>query len=404
MGGGEGFVAIHASEWLQAMHFLFKGVTMAKTNKEKKSEKFVGIYTVTGKTGVSYGINYAHPLTGARVRKIIKGCTSEEEAYNLRSIEIADAHRGALDKAYGRVSKRKAYPFEDMIDLYLEWSKDNKRSYPTDKQRASSLRKFFNRKLMTDITPFMIEKFKSVRSKKVTKNTVNKYLILGSQIFQKAIEWDKYSGPNPFHHVTRYKIRKGKKPGSLTPGQVKAIMDEIKHPVKKDMVEFDFNTGWRISEIINLKWKDVNLKKGLAWIADPKNAEPVEIELNDVAAKIISRQTRRSEYVFCHLNGKRFKTGLFKIIKSAADRAGVPLPPRKAWHILRRTWASVMLQEGCDVETLRVLGNWKDYSMPMWYADAGNSEHKRKILNRIPKLKDRKKTGIIKVVKLSAKS
>jgi len=40
-----------------------------------------------------------------------------------------------------------------------------------------------------------------------------------------------------------------------------------------------------------------------------------------------------------------------------------------------------MLQNGCDPETLRVLGNWKDYSMPMWYADAGNTEYKRNVLN-----------------------
>jgi integrase len=111
------------------------------------------------------------------------------------------------------------------------------------------------------------------------------------------------------------------------------------------------------------------------------------IEFTDVAIDIISKQRERSEYVFCHLNGNPFKTNIQGILKNAAKRAGVELPYRKAWHIFRRTWASMFLQNGGDVETLRVLGNWKDPSMPLWYADAGNTEYKRKILNRIPKLR-----------------
>ena len=69
---------------------------------------------------------------------------------------------------------------------------------------------------MSDINPFIVEKYKSVRSKNVQKATVNKELIFGSQVFRKAIEWGKYSGENPFLK-TKYKLDKGKKPGILTP-------------------------------------------------------------------------------------------------------------------------------------------------------------------------------------------
>jgi hypothetical protein len=62
----------------------------------------------------------------------------------------------------------------------------------------------------------------------------------------------------------------------------------------------------------------------------------------------------------------------------------------------------MFLQNGGDVETLRVLGNWKDYSMPMWYADAANHEHKKKILNRIPKLNGRNVPEIGKVINLTS--
>jgi integrase len=114
-------------------------------------------------------------------------------------------------------------------------------------------------------------------------------------------------------------------------------MAEIKHSVKRDMVEFAFNTGWRISEITGPKWVDVKLEKVTAWIVDPKNTESVEVELNDRALEILSDQEKRSDFVFCHKNGKQYKTGLHTAFKNAASRAGFYLPPRKTWHILRRT-------------------------------------------------------------------
>jgi len=57
---------------------------------------------------------------------------------------------------------------------------------------------------MSDINPFVIEKYKAARAKTVERSTVNKELIFGSQVFQKAIEWKKYSGENPFLKASRF--------------------------------------------------------------------------------------------------------------------------------------------------------------------------------------------------------
>ena len=369
---------------------------MAKVNK-----KYDGVYTVKGKRKISYGIDYIHPMTGQRIRKILKDATSEAQADEIRSIEIADAARGAVNKAYGIKTKAKAVSFPGMVDAYLKWAKENKKSWETDLHNAKPLKDLFKGKLMSDINAFVIEKYKMARAKEVHRKTVNNEISVGSQVFEKAREWGKFNGENPFQKK-RFKVDKGKKPGSLTPEQVQAIMDEIRHPVKRDMVEFNFNTGWRIGEIRKLKWEDVSVERGTAWIVDPKNGQTVESELNDEALGIISRQKERGEHVFCHLNGKPFKTNMHAVIRNAAGRAGVPLPKKKAWHILRRTWASMVLQNGGDVETLREMGHWRDYQMPMWYADAGNREHKKNILNRLPKLNGRNKTEIAEVVPLSA--
>lgn len=352
-----------------------------------------GIFTrKTKKAGLVYWIDYIHPIDGTRVRKPLPGVTTESEANRLRAIELADATR----QDHGIRPKAKPVLFNGMADEYLKWAGENKGSWKTDEHRAKHLKEFFTSMLMSDISPFSVERYKSSRIRKplpeekgkrkeVTKQTVNKEVILGSQIFEKAIEWKKADGPNPFKGK-RFKLSKPKKPGSLEPFQVEALMSEITHSVKRDMVEFAFNTGWRISEIRKLKWEDVNQEKGTATIVEPKNKNTVEIELNAVALEVIKRQKEKGLFVFHKKNGDPWKTNLHQTIVRAADRAGVELPPRKAWHILRRTWASMMLQAGCDVETLRQLGNWKDYSMPLWYANGANSDRKRELLNRLPEL------------------
>jgi integrase len=366
---------------IQAHRRPFLGVIMPV------SKKHLGVYRVEGKTGVSFGISYTHPQTGQRIRKIVREVTSEAQAAEARAIEIADAKRGALNKAYGLHDKGKPVLFEDMAKLYLsDWSAQNK-NYRTDKHRVGALTSFFKGKLMSDITSWHVTQFKSSKAKEVSKNTVNKYLSLGSQIYVMAKKWDKYKGDNPFLEAGRYKIPKPKKPGCLNPEQVAAIMAEIKHPVKRDMVEFAYNTGWRISEIIGLKWADVDLDKATAWLVDTKNRNTVEIQLSDAAVAIIRRQQKNGEHVFCFKNGQPFKTGIPTVFIQAAKRAGVPLPQRRAWHILRRTWATMFLQAGGDVETLRQLGNWKDHKMPLWYAEAADSKLKQNILNKIPQPK-----------------
>ena len=111
-----------------------------------KSKKYPGVYTVSGIKGTAYGIDYIHPQTGARVRKIIRDVTSEADAFQIRSIEIADASRGALKAAYGIKVRLKTMLFEDAVKEYLEWSKGNKRSWMTDEHNSKPLKRIFGRK------------------------------------------------------------------------------------------------------------------------------------------------------------------------------------------------------------------------------------------------------------------
>ena len=131
----------------------------------KKNNTHRGVFTRKGKTGISYGIDYIHPLTGLRVKKNLKNAQSEKEALDLRSIEIADARRGAVNLAYGLKAKDNAVSFASMVDEYVKWAKENKKSWITDEHRGKPLTEAFKGKLMSDINPFVVEKYKVARVK-----------------------------------------------------------------------------------------------------------------------------------------------------------------------------------------------------------------------------------------------
>ena len=113
------------------------------------------------------------------MKKIVKNAISMEKAAEIRAIEIADAKRGVLNAAYQiKDNKSKTVLFEDMVASYLKWARENKDSWQTDEHRAKPLKKAFKGKLMSDLNPFLVEKYKMARIKTVQKSTVNKELII----------------------------------------------------------------------------------------------------------------------------------------------------------------------------------------------------------------------------------
>ena len=75
-------------------------------------------------------------------------------------------------------------------------------------------------------------------------------------------------------------------------------MDEIDHTVKRDMVDYAFNAGRRISDIRKLYLYDVDLYRGATTIVNPKNKNTVEVELNKAALNIIQRQDKNNQHLF----------------------------------------------------------------------------------------------------------
>jgi integrase len=122
--------------------------------------------------------------------------------------------------------------------------------------------------------------------------------------------------------------------------------------------------GLRIpSETINLRWEDIDLRRGLliGRGAYAKNGKTKTLPLNSKLREALERlkATSRSEYVFTKSDGKPYKS-VQNIFRTACKKAGLTdISP----HVMRHTFGSRLGMAGVDARTIQELGRWSSLAM-----------------------------------------
>jgi integrase len=151
-------------------------------------------------------------------------------------------------------------------------------------------------------------------------------------------------------------------------------------PHQRAMVIFALETGLRRSNVTQLRWEQVDIKRRITWVNpdEAKEGEGIPVPLSETAATLLSDlQGNDAEFVFVY-RGKPVKQTSTKAWKAAKARAGIK---NFRWHDLRHTWASWHRQDGTPTTALKELGGWKDDRMPGRYAHLG-AEHLAEYVQR----------------------
>ncbi len=138
----------------------------------------------------------------------------------------------------------------------------------------------------------------------------------------------------------------------------------------RKIITFAINTGLRQSEILDLKWPQVDLTRKTITILEQKNQGKDTLPLNEGALEVLRErlQVRRgeTEYVFHTRNATRIApNSLQQAFYSALRKSGIE---KLRFHDLRHTFATRLVQAGVDLYTVQKLGRWKNISMIMRYA------------------------------------
>jgi len=153
----------------------------------------------------------------------------------------------------------------------------------------------------------------------------------------------------------------------LTREEAKRLLDELP-PHLEAMARFTMSTGLRASNVIGLRWVDVDLVRRVAWIHpdEAKSGKAIGVPLNNEAVIILREQIgKHLEFVFT-FRGEPIQTVPNNTAwRAALKRAGIV---NFRWHDLRHTWASWHVQAGTPLHVLKELGGWASYQMVLRYA------------------------------------
>ncbi|EJD6662061.1 site-specific integrase [Providencia sp. CRE-3FA-0001] len=179
----------------------------------------------------------------------------------------------------------------------------------------------------------------------------------------------------------------------LRKNEVQRLLSELPEYLK-DVVRFALATGLRRSNIINLKWSQVDIERNVAWIdADEmKGKKPIGVVFNITAENIVRKQignhqvwvfTREQKYK--NTKGDKFiarvklKVDSNRAWRTALKKAGIA---DFRFHDLRHTWASWLVQSGVTLAILQEMGGWESISMVQRYAHLA-PEHLREHANKL---------------------
>jgi len=308
--------------------------------------------------GKNWYIDYY--LKGRRKRKKI-GHSKKLATQVLKDVQLKIAKGEYLG-----IFEEKKIAFNDYAKQYLAYSKANK-AWSTYKRRdrfsIDHLVSFFKDKYLFEITPEMIEKYKAMRLEKVSPASVNRELACLKHMFTKAIEWG-YVNSNPAKTVKLLKEPPGRL-RYLRPEEIKKLLDTCSDHVRSIVITA-VNTGMRKSEILNLRWNDVDLRNRKITVVNAKNNETRVIPINQTLYQELLNlsQKPKGKCVFSDQNGHPYGD-IKKGFSAALKRAGIE---DFRFHDLRHTFGSHLVMQGVDLKTVQQVMGHKDIKMTMRYS------------------------------------
>lgn len=240
--------------------------------------------------------------------------------------------------------------------------------------------KYFGKFYLNEITPDLISQYVLKRKKKVGPSSINRELAFLSASFNKAFKLWGWCRGNPVGMIKREKERKRVK--YFSEDEFSKIFECLTEWVRP-LVLLAKNTGLRKSNVVNLKWSEVNLKDRLIILEGEvmKNSECLGVPLNTTAFNVIKGQMRvrqlQSPYVFCKQNGEPYTGwGVYQAFKKGCVDAGYP---DFRFHDLRHDFCSKLVQSGIDLYTVKELAGHKDITTTQRYAHLNRGKLKEAV-------------------------
>ncbi len=222
----------------------------------------------------------------------------------------------------------------------------------------------------TDVAAYLLELKNSGKS----RSTANRKLS-SLRTFYKFLVKQGIMSVNPVDDIKAPRIEK-KKLSYLTIEEVETLLEAPDNSVKgirdRAILEVMYATGLRVSEVIELKMGDVNLRMGFITCSGAHGRARI-VPMGAIARRALDNYILNSRLylmrdkgseepdspLFVNYQGEAFsRQGLWKLMKQYGKQVG--LEEKLTPHILRTSFAVHMVQNGADLKSLQELMGHED--------------------------------------------
>ena len=303
-------------------------------------------------------------------------------------------HNGSIavgqNPAEEKRSMRQESTLGEVFARYMvEYAKPHKKSWEIDEQRynvhlihwqnkkLSAIKKQHVQKLLVYIADHqrMIEGIDKAGRRKVKKvggkGASNQILRLLRKVFNLAIDWG-WDGDNPCSRIKEYKSQSRDRflEGDELPKFFEALGEEP-NTTARDYILASLLTGARRTNVLEMRWDEINLERKEWLIPETKNGESQRLPL--ILAMLTLLKDRKveggdSEWVFPSHGSTGHLTNPDKTWKRVLSRAGIE-DVRGTWlHDLRRSMGSWQANTGASLSVIGKSLNHKNVNTTAIYA------------------------------------
>ncbi|MFH0796626.1 MAG: site-specific integrase [Candidatus Omnitrophota bacterium] len=325
----------------------------------------MGIFQKAGNYYIDYYAN------GRRKReKVGKSRKLAETVLAKRKVQVAEGK--FLD-----IRRNEKIKFREMTSLYLKsYCQVNNRVSTVERKDGivNHLNGIFGAEYIYEISALDVEEYKRKRIEEgKALATVNKEISVLRNILNKAVEWGKLRTAPPKIKLLKENNQRIRYLGK---GEEILLLDACPEFLKP-IIEIALNTGMRRSEILGLKWQDIDFDQKNITLLDTKNGERRQVPMNSAVLDVLSgiRRVPKSDYVF---PGKDIGTHISKgyishKFESIVKQAGIK---NFRFHDLRHTFASRLVMRGVNLKAVQELLGHKTFTMTLRYAHL-SPDHKK---------------------------
>lgn len=275
------------------------------------------------------------------------------------------------------IRQKRNVTFDQIFKDYLEWAKDNKKHWTNDEYRYNNhLKDLIGKAKLKDITSFKLEQAKSILNKKgLAPATVKHCLVVVRQVFNKAILWGKWNGNNPIKGVKLPKLD-NQKLRVLTTDEESVLLPALteKSIDVHDLAVMSLYAGLRFSEIVSLRWQDVdlvNLKISVAGKGGKRRIVPMNLTVKEVLNNRENIESTVTDLIFPDRNGNiptKISHTYFRVVNELRLNEGREKAYQLDFHSLRHTYATRLATAGTPLNVLRDLLGHADLQMVSRYS------------------------------------